>query len=381
MNLANLFRGSGGASTQKTLVFVLMITVLMPTAITIFTGLESSGVDPTTQEALDDFRDFSGSRPTKEAVWILKGIYTAYGGGSSYGYTEDGWLYGSEITSYSPSQFLNGPHAYTVEMDDEGHYRYTADTENGDRKQGDLYTSVSMDPSQQSSIFFTENGRVDQDEWFYYPFNGYRYAFGPLAAYRAADRDGEPVPVSPTTTTLSLVWYNYYNGSLDGNTTGISGQLIIGTDRGVAYLDAATIIRGFDKTTSTSKFELRFNDIDINVYIRINPYYLAQTGSIEACYNMGYWELQVTSMSTDVNAYVGTDFKFNVTEVFFNALKLFTFNLDGFGISQWVALVLSIVYSIPLYAGFIAIGLEHYGVLIGLGILQVISSIGGQFIW
>lgn len=381
MDISNIFKGSsGGASTQRTLVFVLMIVVLMPVALTIFTGLNATAIDSTTKEVLDDFDDFAGSKPTKEAVWVLKGIYTAYGGGTVYGYTPDGWLYGSVIQQYSPSQYNGSAHAYTVERSDDGFYRYLADTPNGDHSAGDLYTSVTMDVAEQSTVFFTENGRVDVDEWFYYSFNGFRYSFGPLAAYNAVNRDGESVPVSPTTTSLSLIWYNYYNGYLDGNTTGISGQLIIGTDRGVAYLDAATIIRGFNQTTSTSKFTLKFNDVDMNIYIRINPYYLAQTGSIETCYNMGYWELQVTSMSTDVNAYVGTDFKFNVTEIFFNALKLFTFNAADLGITGWVAIVLSIVYSIPLYAGFIAIGLEHYGVLIGLGLVQLVSSIASIFL-
>lgn len=357
-----------------------MILVFMPLALTLFTGITDAEQDETIREALDGFNEFSGTKPTKEAVWALKGIYTPYAGTTAFGYSPDGWLYGSVLQEYSPSQYLGGPHGYSVERTEEGFYRYVSDTQNGDHAAGDLYTSVTMDVAEQSTIFFTENNKHRQGDWFYYDYSGLRYSFGPLADYTAVNRDGESVPVSVTTTSLSLIWYNWYDQVTEGNTTGISGQLIIGTDRGVAYLDAARIIRGFNQSTSTAKFTLSFNDVDMNIYIRINPYYLAQTGSIEACYNQGYWELQVTSMSTDVSAYTGTDFKFNVTDVFFNALKLFTFNAGDLGINGWVAIVLSLIYSIPLYAGFIAIGLDHYPVLIGLGLVQLGGSLVNLFL-
>lgn len=353
-----------------------MIAILMPLALTVFAGISEADQDETIKEALDGFHEFSGSKPTKEAVWALKGIYSPYAGGTSYGYSPDGWLYGSVLQSYSPSQYNGGPHAYTVERSEDGFYRYVSDTQNGDHSAGDLYTNVTMDVAQQSTVFFTEINKHREGDWFYYDYNGLRYSFGPMADYTAVNRDGESVPVSVTTTSLSLIWYNYYDSVTEGDTTGISGQLIIGTDRGVAYLDAARIVSGFNQSTSTAKFTLSFNDVDMNIYIRINPYYLAQTGSIEACYNQGYWELQVTSMSTEANAYLGTDFRFNVTEIFFNALKLFTFNAASIaGISGWAATVLSIIYSIPLYAGFLTIGLNHYPILIGLALVQAVSSL------
>ncbi len=363
----------GGGSAQFThgiLIAAMVIAIMLPSMLTIATSLNDTGIDDTTEKVLGNYYQFTGSRPVKEAVWALEGIYRPYQGGSSYGYTDDGWLYGSRVDSYRPSQYQGTNYAYTVNRSN-GLYYYGTDTINGDHESGELYTSVAMDPTEKSDRFFTQNGKTQQDKWFYYDYTGYRYSFKPLANYNGVDADGKPIDVTSTDTSLSLIWYDYYGSQ------GISGQLILsGSDSGVAYLTADEIVSRFSTTTSTSKFDMFFNGVQMNVYIRLNPVYLAQTGDIEACWNQGYWEIMVTSLSTDVDAYMNTDFSFNPMDIFMTMVKLLTFDTADFGISGWLAVVLSIAYAVPLYAALIALAMENEIVLILAGILAAIQGAG-----
>lgn len=366
------------------IIFAMAILFLMPTFISIYTTV---GEDEQVQDLLDDYKSFTGTKPTNEAVWCLTGIYTPYTGGSSYGYTDDGWLYGSKVSTYTPSQYRYTSMEYSVSdfkevTDDTGKvtdtiyydtYRYTADTSNGDKKADDIYTAVAMDVNQKSSIFFTSAGKVEEGDFFYYDYNGYRYAFQPLADYTGQNSAGEAIPVSAVTTSLSLIWYDYYGNQ------GISGQLVLsGSDSGVAYLTATDIIRSFDSTTSTSKFTMMFNGVNMNVYIRLNPYYIAQY-SVQECFNLGYWEIMVSSLSTDVNAYLDTSYQFNPSKIFDVMIKLFTFNAADLGLSGWTATLASLIISIPLYAALLSIGMSFYPVLILAGILAAIQSLTSIF--
>jgi len=188
------------------------------------------------------------------------------------------------------------------------------------------------------------------------------------------DNDGNRIPVTANTTSLSLIWYEYYGNS------GISGQLILtGSDSGVAYLTAQQIIYAFNNTTSTAKFNMTFNNVDMNVYIRINPYYLSQGLSIEECYNRGYWEIMVTSISTDVDAYNTTEFSFNIYNIFDTLIDLFTFDTADYGISGTMGTICSLVMVIPLYCALISIGITFYPALLIAGILAAIQGLASIF--
>lgn len=384
----SMLGGVDNSFAYRMLLFAMAIIFLMPTFITVFTDIEDGSVNDNLTELTEGYEDFTGTTPTTEAVWGLTGIYEPYTGGTSYGRTPDGWLYGArlgdnfsyiynddgEITGYqggySPTQYKGSAMAYTVYRDDDdGVYRYAADTNDGHKK-GDIYSAVTMDSGKKSEIFFTSSGKVESGEFFYYEYTGYRYAFQPFANYDAINQNGEAVPVIATTTSLSLIWYEYYGSS------GVAGQLILsGSDSGVAYLTAQQIIRAFDSTTSTARFTMVFNGVDMNVYIRLNPYYIAQGNTVEECYNLGYWEIMITSLATDVDAYVGTDYTFNVAEIFDTMIKLFTFDAASLGLSGTMATLASLVFSLPLYAALLSIGMSFYPVLILAGILAAIQSL------
>lgn len=368
----------GGADNNfvyAKVIFALALLFLLPTALTIYTGIDGN-VDDTVNEMTEGYRDFTGAVPTEEAVWGLTGIYTPYSGGDHYGHTEDGWLYQDIVgpegsTGYTPSQYAGSEDMrYSVAKDAGGLYHYLGDTKNGNFKTGDLYTSVTMDYKQKSNIFFTESGKTEQDNgFFYYNYTGYRYAFQPLADYQARNADNQAVDVTATTTSLSLIWYDYYGSE------GISGQLVLtGSDTGVAYLTAAEIVRSFDSITSTSKFTMTFNGIDMNIYIKLNPYYISQGLDVKQCFNQGYWSIMVSSMSTATDAYVGTDFTFNPADIFNTMIDLFTFNATDLGLSGWTATIASLLFTVPLYAALLSIGMSFYPVLIMAGILAAIQG-------
>lgn len=368
------------------LTFAIALMFLMPIGITLFVSPDDEP-DTTNSEYLEQlnksYTDLTGSAPVSESVWGLRGIYTPYTGGA-YGYTADGWLYGTKIYEYSPSQYSAGPTGYTVTSREvaDGQaselpvYEYSSVPQNRtDLAVGDMYTSVSFDVNQKSDIFFTSSGRTEIGDSYYYEYSGYRYSFAPLQDIYGMDNNGDAVPIVANTSSLSLIWYDYYGSS------GISGQIIItGSDRGVSYITANDVIQAFDGTTNTARFEMQFNGISCNLYVKMDSYYLAGGMSIEECYNAGYWSVMVTSLSTTVSSYTGTDYSFNIYNVFDTLIDLLTFNLDDYGFSPMVSTIASAVVVVPLYVGLISIGLSCYPVLLlagALAVFQGMSWLGG----
>lgn len=368
------------------LTFAISLMFLMPIGITLFVSPDAEP-DTTNNEYLKQlnkgYADLTGSAPVSESVWGLRGIYTPYMGGA-YGYTADGWLYGTKIYEYSPSQYSAGPTAYTVTSREvaDGQaselpvYEYSSVPQNRtDLAVGDMYTSVAFDVNQKSDIFFTSSGKTEIGDNYYYEYSGYRYSFAPLQDIYGMDNNGDAVPIVANTSSLSLIWYDYYGSS------GISGQIIItGSDRGVSYITANDVIQAFDGTTNAARFEMQFNGISCNLYVKMDSYYLAGGMSIEECYNAGYWSVMVTSLSTTVSSYTGTDYSFNIYNVFETLIDLLTFNLDDYGFSPMVSTIASAVVVVPLYVGLISIGLSCYPVLLlagALAVFQGMSWLGG----
>lgn len=370
------------------LTFAVALMFLMPIGISLFADKDHQP-DLTYKEYLDQlsrsYSDFTGSAPVSESVWGLRGIYTPYTGGS-YGYTADGWLYGTKIYDYSPSQYSAGPTSYTVtarntadgQVTDLPVYEYSQIPSNRtDLKNGDMYTSVTMDVNQKSDIFFTNAGKVPFGDHYYYEYSGYRYSFAPLQDIYGMDNNGKSVPIVANSSSLSLIWYDYFGSS------GVSGQLIItGSDSGISYVTAQDIIQAFDGTTNSAKFEMLFNGVSCNLYIKLDSYYISSGLSIEDCYNSGYWSVMVTSLSTSISSYTGTDYSFNIYNIFDTLIDLLTFDLQSYGFSPMVSTIASAVVVVPLYVGLITIGLSCYPVLLlagALAVFQGASWLGGLF--
>ena len=407
---------SGGNSefTYKTLIFAVAILILFPLFLTTFAPAAIDG--PTEDEVLAGYQRMTGQKAdTKVSVWPLVGIYTPFTGTFydgdaqqtiTYGTTPDGWIYGTEVKSYSPSQYLNTSEQYTAYKSDDGVFRYwidskdyneeygtghkghigiatQADVDNGlaehvgdqftrtDYK-GDIYTAVNFDKSKQSDIFFTEaTKKTDSQGNFKFDYGGYRMAFAPISNYNTTDQDGNKVPVVASTTSLSLIWYQTAGQS------GISGNLVLsGSQSGIAYLNAASIVSAFDSTTNTAPFDLVFNGIKMTVYIQIDVTYTSQGWTIQQCYNEGFWSIMVTSLSVDSTAYTGTDSATSPLQLFETMVDLLTFNLDDYNMAEWLQYVCYFSFMIPLYAALIVLCLDNYLLIALVGILAVLQSVG-----
>lgn len=384
--------GGGGGSTDNwythlLLTWAIVALTLLPLCISLYHIDTPEEVDPNEYlESLNaQYKEFTGSEPVSESVWGLTGIYTPYTGGS-YGYTPDGWLYGTKVHDYTPSQYSQGETAYTVTDRDTSTgtvveypvYRYSdvADISQG-ISVGDTYTSVAFDSAQKSDIFFSESGKVSTPLGYYYEYSGYRYAFSPLTnVYGWAD-NGDQIEIVANTSSLSLIWYSYYGDD------GIAGQLIIsGSDSGVSYLTANEIVQAFNSTTNTSKFVMKFNGVSCNLYVKLDPYYTSAGMSVAECYEQGYWSVMVTSQSVNVSSYTSTDYKLSIHNIGGTVWDLLTFDLDSYGFSPLVSSICSIVFVAPLYIGMISLGMTFTPLMIGAGalaIFQGISWLGGLF--
>lgn len=368
------------------LISAVVLTLLLPLAINILYPSHdlANDYDDVIEDLNSDYADFTGSAPVKEDIWALEGIFTPYQDGGPRGYTSDGWLYGSEIHDYTPSQYSAGGLSYTVtnrvaHTDSDNNttytdldiYQYSAVGDlNSGIEIGDIYSAVSLDVNQKSNIFFSPAGKTTYGDYFVYNYSGYRYAFSPVSDYLGVDDNGDRIELNRVSSSCSLIWYEYYNVA-----SGIAGQLVYtGSDGGTAYITAETIINSFNSANNTAKHVLQFNGVALNLYVRLDPYYSASM-SIEDCFNNGYWSVMITSESADTTAYTSTDYAFNPQAVFSTTIDLLTFDLDDYGFSPFIGAICSLVVVVPLYVGLLVIGLNNYPVLILEGILLAIQAV------
>ena len=382
--------GGGGGDSSFGYRLILMASILLITLSSLITFCYPMAVadeTPTDYENLElQYRDFVGSTPTSENIWCLTGIYSSVGADangnaySGYGYTEDGWIYGVRVVNYNPSQYSgdsNYVKSYSASYGDDGLYKYSAtETKYNKHVQGDLYGSVPMDVNHKSNIFFSSNNVVESADGFYYEFSGWRYVWQPLSEYHTVNADGDEINVIPNKTSLSLIWYDFYGNS------GLSGNLIISgnTPGDVAYLSSAMIVSAFDSSTSTSKFIMTFNGVDMNVYIRLDASKLSAGLTVEDCYNNGFWSVMISSTSVDADSVISSDYEFNPFSIFQTMIDLLTFHTEDYGISGIASIVCSFLIVTPLFVGVIVLGMNNYIVLIMAGIYGVISAINWGFL-
>lgn len=379
------FGGSSEGFVQGAIIFGAVVLFFMPVMISMFMPTEETEQyvsENVMDSVFESYYNFTGQNNKKEQPWALTGIYEPYLGGN-YHYTDDGWLYGNLVTRYTPTQYVGTDGQYTVvkgmngtEDDKISVYTYTSDIPKIGHAKGDVYTYVVMDIEQQSEIFFTDQLKKTAGQGFYYEYTGYRYAFQPLedgyTVYTDANGDRQVTKMSATTSSLSLIWYNFLSQS------GISGQLIIsGQDFGVAYLTAADIVRAFNSANNTARFEMSFDGVPMAIYIRIDPM-MSQNYSVEECYNRGYWSIMVASISTGATTYYTADYAISPDKLWDTTVDLLTFNLDDYNINGTMKVVASLVFVMVLLSMLVAIGINHPTVLVIAGIAGLIVA-GQEF--
>lgn len=365
----------------KIIVFALLLMFLVPLFFSLFIPQVDNGEDTKYAEQIQQLEDeyyLSTGRTVTATTetWALTGIYEPFYG-SSYGITDDGWIFGARATKYSPAQYtidqsVSGiKNRYEVEYRD-GLYYYTKVDSTIDKTHniGDLYTAVAMDNAHVSDVFFTPGGKTTTDKGFYYDYTGYRYAFQPLRPYHTYV-GGIVTEVEPNSTSLSLIWYQY------SSMNGIAGQLTIsGSDSGLSYLSSTDILREFNQSTYSSTFDLTFNNVAMHLTIRLDPIRIAEGKSVEECYNQGWWSVIVSSDAIVTSSLNDASYDFNPNNVFDTLIKLLTFRIaEDYDIEGWQGTIASLLVTMPLYACLMALALIYPQSLILVAILGAIQAI------
>lgn len=379
--------GNGTTDTGfvvKVIVFALLLMFLVPLFFSLFIPQVDNGEDTKYADQIHQLENeyyLSTGRTVTATTetWALTGIYEPFYG-SSYGITDDGWIYGARVVNYSPEQYTNnlsvsGPNfRYAVQYRDGLYYYTEVDNKDLSHKVGDLYTAVAMDNAHTSDVFFTPGGKTTTDKGYYYDYSGYRYAFQPLRPYHTYI-GGVDTEVEPNSTSLSLIWYQY--SSLNG----IAGQLTIsGSDTGLSYLSSADILREFNQTTYSSTFDLTFNNVAMHLTIRLDPIRIAEGKSVETCYNQGWWSVVVSSDAIVTSSLNDASYDFNPNNVFDTLIKLLTFRIaEDYDIEGWQGTIASLIVTMPLYACLIALALIYPQSLILVAILGAIQAIVSVF--
>lgn len=365
----------------KVIIFALLLMFLVPLFFSLFIPQVDNGEDTKYAEQIQQLEDeyyLSTGRTVTATTetWALTGIYEPFYG-SSYGITDDGWIFGARVTDYSPAQYTTdmsvyGPkNRYAVEYRDGLYYYKSVDTTiDKSHNVGDLYTAVAMDNDHTSDVFFTPSGKTTTDQGYYYEYSGYRYAFQPLRPYHTYI-GGVETEVEPNSTSLSLIWYQY------SSMNGIAGQLTIsGSDSGLSYLSSTDILREFNQSTYSSTFDLTFNNVAMHLTIRLDPIRIAEGKSVEECYNQGWWSVVVSSDAIVTSSLNDASYDFNPNNVFDTLIKLLTFRIaEDYDIEGWQGTIASLLVTMPLYACLMALALIYPQSLILVAILGAIQAI------
>ena len=385
--LANALSGGGGASEwmHKWMLIGLGILVFTPLLFGLWCPAEYEGEYADVQNDIEEqYLHMTGSYSTpQQNIWTLTGIYTPYNS-EKFGWTDDGWLYGTEVKTYSPSQYQSSdqfPGTLTVKKADNGIWYYTSVPDNfqgitlatwdGDKvtnpKEASVYSSIYFDNAHKSDRFFTTTTKTETAQGYYYDYSGYRYTYQPLSNYNI-DVSGTITKVDRDTTSLSLIWYQY------STLSGIAGQLTIsGSDSGVSYITSDDIIRVFNSANSTAVFDMTFNGVPMHLLIRMDPSRLAWL-SVADCYNSGYWNVMVYSDAVAASL-SGDTYEFNINTMWDTIVNIFTFNLaNEYDIDGWEGFVVSVMFSMVLYSVLLIIALDHPFVFIIIGLIGLIQA-------
>ena len=382
----------GGGSTEfeyKHIVWALMVIILMPILLPMMVPPVYGAADweDEVKDIENTYYRQTGVGATSEInVWTLTGIYTPYTGGN-HGYTDDGWLYGDLITSNTPYQYSSNNYwsgeTFTVARNpDNGLYYYTSKPTNSpdiveaagvDYDGATVYSAVTMDVSHKSDIFFSSGGKTTEGDNYYYAYSGYRYSFSPLSNYETTV-DGTTYEIEARTSSLSLVWYEYQD--IDG----ICGQMAISSkDIGVSYLDAEDVIRAYNSTTYSARFDMMFGNLPMHLVIRLNPYAVASGLSIPDIWNGGYWSVMVYSDQDAQSATFSQTWEFSPTKILDTVIALFSFDVASqYQLTGWEATLASAVFSLAMYSALIAIALNHAYLWI---LVAAVAALQGLKFW
>lgn len=323
---------------------------------------------------------YTGESMINQAPYKLQHVYTPYTVGQEYHLTEEGWLYGSELTD-------NGQPSYVI-----------------DGKQQIGLTEIRLDPSKKSTVplyqgdnvatstvkvsvtgstgdvwqdiingiirlvtFGSEGWQVTEEfrEYPTWAFSGYRYELDPMLRISTHDTDGNPQTDTRAVddAKLSIVWYD-----LDGQ-EGISGGLVLYNSKTNAILasyTAAEIVAQYNPMSqNAAKFKLDFDGTPVNMWIRFDPDVIINNLDLSQSFSLGKWTVAFTSTSADLylDLQNSNSFASSLGSMLETYIGIFTMSLPQLS-AEW-NLVLWVVCVMPMGLAVILF-LSRFG-LAGLG--------------
>ena len=323
---------------------------------------------------------YTGESMINQAPYKLQHVYTPYTVGQEYHLTEEGWLYGSELTD-------NGQPSYVI-----------------DGKEQIGLTEIRLDPSKKSTVplyqgdsvatstvkvsvtgstgdvwqdiingiirlvtFGSEGWQVTEEfrEYPTWAFSGYRYELDPMLRISTHDTDGNPQTDTRAVddAKLSIVWYD-----LDGQ-EGISGGLVLYNSKTNAILasyTAAEIVAQYNPMSqNAAKFKLDFDGTPVNMWIKFDPDVIINNLDLSQSFSLGKWTLAFTSTSADLylDLQNSNSFASSLGSMLETYIGIFTMSLPQLS-AEW-NLVLWVVCVMPMGLAVILF-LSRFG-LAGLG--------------
>lgn len=349
---------------------------------------------------------YTGESMINQAPYVLQHVYTPYVIGGEYNLTEEGWLYGTELT------------------DGEGNPSYVI----GGEEQIGLTSGIRLDPEHKSDVplyqsqtqyvtFYKPLGegfwhglvqgfldwirgteqtayewglygdgyplsvvtseqfwQIDQMDTKQYPtwaFSGYRYELDPMLRINTQNGTDQKAVDDAK---LSIVWYD-----LDGQ-EGISGGLVLYNSKTNAILasyTAAEIVANYNSLSqNASKFRLDFDGTIVNMWIRFDPDVLINNLDLSQSFSLGKWTVSFTSASADtyLDLQNSNTFASSLGSMLQTYIDIFTISLPNVG-TEW-NLVLWIICVMPLGLSVILF-LSRFGLAgLGAGILGAVFAGG-----
>lgn len=259
---------------------------------------------------------FTGESMVNQAPYKLQHVYTPYVLGQEYNLTEEGWLYGSELTTDDgqPSYVIGGKEQIGLtEIRLDPSKKSTVPLYQGDDvatttvkvsvtgNTGDIWQDI-LNGIIRLVTLGTEGWQVTEEfrEYPTWAFSGYRYELDPMLRISTHDSEGNPETDTRAVddAKLSIVWYD-----LDGQ-EGISGGLVLYNSRTNAILasyTAAEIVANYNTMSqSAARFKLDFDGTPVNMWIRFDPDVIINSLDLSQSFSLGKWTVAFTSTSADL---------------------------------------------------------------------------------
>ena len=348
---------------------------------------------------------YTGESMINQAPFSLQHVYTPYVLGSDeYRFTEEGWLYGSELEDGegNPSYQINGVEQIgktevrldpgfksSVPLYQSGTAYLTyvevtlwdellgggfwSDLANG------LFSWVSLPGTK---TMFVNDLAYEKPETAYYPtwnYSGYRYEFDPMLRIQTyTDGESSVDTKKVDDAKLSIVWYD-----TDGQ-EGISGGLVLYNSKSNAILasyTAAEIVSQYNTLSqNAARFHLNFDGTVINMWIKFDPEVLINNLDLSQSFSLGKWTVAFTTASADtfLDLQNSASFTSSLGSMLETYIAIFTMDIPqldaAWNLVLWVICVMPLSLSVILF-------LSRFGLAgIGAGILGTLLIAGGGLI-